>query len=271
MRGRAPAALRARRSAARRSQCMGVELSSTRWSTCCPRRRDCGAVVGTKPRTAGEGRVPSPIPRAPLAALVFKTASEQHLGDLSLVRIYSGTLEPGKEVCEHQRAAGREDRASSSRSVGKERTDAGHIAAGDIVAAVKLRETHTGDTLSDKHHPVVLPPIPFPEPWRRDRIAPKTRATRRRWAGPRTLHEEDPTLHVHVEASHADAPLRHGRPAARGHGRAAQEALRRRGRAGKPRVPYRETIRARPGASTGTRSRPAAAASSARSTCGSSR
>ena len=205
---------------------------------------------------------------------MFKTLSEQHLGDLSLIRLYSGTLEPGKELLNTTRNRS-EKLGALYHLVGKERIECKSATAGDIVAAVKLKETHTGDTLADKSRPVKLAPPDFPGPGHR-RVHPRQEQGRRGedGAGPEPPARGGP-----------DVQPRTSRPAPRrrwcyGMGDLQLEVMvdRLKKRFGvevvlsRPHVPYRETI-TRQGrrASTATRSRPAGAASSARCTCGSSR
>ncbi len=114
--------------------------------------------------TAGEKEVVcKPEASEPFAGVVFKTLSEQHLGDLSLVRLYSGHLEPGRELSNTTRNRS-EKVGTLYHLVGKERLECKSASAGDIVAAVNLRETHTGDTLADKARPVKLRSPGFPLP-----------------------------------------------------------------------------------------------------------
>jgi elongation factor G len=208
-----------------------------------PSPADLGAVKGTKPGSQEVVEL-KPEPGAPLAALVFKTSSESHAGDLSIIRVYSGTLSPGKEVWNS--SAQRAEKIGQLFTVrGKERADAGHIPAGDIGAAVKLRETHTGQTLCDKHHQIILPPIPFPGVAHEIAIAPKSKGEEEKMgSGLHKLREEDPTLHVRVEGDLHQTIL-----SCMGDLQVdvALEKLTRRfgvhvGTA-KPRIPYRETIR----------------------------
>src|SRR5439155_1401160 len=102
-------------------------------------------------------------PAEPAAALVFKTISEQHLGDLSLIRVYSGRLEPGKDLVNTRRNRP-EKLGALYNLVGKERQDCKSAVAYEIVAAVKFKETHTGNKLADKARPVKLEPPIFPSP-----------------------------------------------------------------------------------------------------------
>ena len=143
------------------------------------------------------------------ARVVFKTLSEQHLGDLSLVRVYSGHLEQGKDVVNTTRS--RPEKLSTLYNlVGKERLDCAGAEAGDIVAAVKLKETHTGDTLADKARPVGAGAARLPgRGHRRVRSTPRTRATRRRWPRAwRACTRRIPTFRKHVRSQHqGDAGL----------------------------------------------------------------
>ncbi len=208
-----------------------------------PSPADVGPVVGKKPGSEDKVELKAD-PGAPLAAMVFKTSSESHAGDLSIIRVFSGTLSPGKEVWNS--SAQRAEKTGQLFTIrGKERTDAGEIPAGDIGAAVKLRETHTGQTLCDKSHPVLIPPIPFPGAAHEIAIAPKSKGEEEKMgSGLHKLKEEDQTLHVRVEGDlhqtilsclgdlQVDVVL---------------EKLKRRFgvhvETAKPRIPYRETIR----------------------------
>ena len=204
---------------------------------------DALAVKAVKPGT--EERVELKAdPAGHLAALVFKTSSESHAGDLSLIRVFSGNLAPGKEVwnCSAQRA---EKIGQVFTVKGKDRADAGHIPAGDIGAAVKLRETHTGQTLCDKNHQVLIPAIPFPGSEHEVAIHPKSKGEDEKMGtGLHKLKEEDPTIHVRV-----DGDLHQTILSALGDLQVdvVLEKLQRRFgvhvETAKPRIPYRETIR----------------------------
>ena len=180
----------------------------------------------------------------PLAAVVFKTLSEQHLGDLSLMRVYSGRVEPGREALNTTRNRA-EKLGTLYHLVGKERIDCKSASAGDIVAAVKLRETHTGDTLAEKARPVALRAPDFPGPVTAECIRAKNKGDEEKMAqGLSRLHEEDPTLGRQFEASTRET-LIHGM------GELQLEVMvdRLKKRFGvevvlsKPHVPYRETIK----------------------------
>ena len=186
----------------------------------------------------------TPDPAAPPAALVFKTVSEQHLGDLSLVRIYSGTLESGKEL--QNTARNRAEKLGSLyHLVGKERVECKSAKAGDIVAAVKLKETHSGDTLADKSRAVRLAPPLFPSAVTEEAVRAKNKGDEEKMAqGLSRLHEEDPTFSRIFEPSTKETLVR-------GMGDLQLEVMvdRLKKRFGvevvlsKPHVPYRETVR----------------------------
>jgi elongation factor G len=187
-----------------------------------------------------------PDPAEPAAAVVFKTLSEQHLGDLSLIRIYSGRLEPGRELMNTSRGRA-EKLATLYHLVGKERLECKFAIAGDIVAAVKLRETHTGDTLSDRQRPVRLATPDFPGPVTAECIRARNKGDEEKMAhGLARLHEEDPTFSRNFEGSTHETLVY-------GMGDLQLEIMveRLKKRFGvevvlsRPHVPYRETIRAK--------------------------
>jgi len=208
-----------------------------------PSPLDVKPAAGKSP--AGGAEVTCPVdPAAPTAMVVFKTLSEQHLGDLSLLRIYSGHVEQGKDLVNTTRS--RPEKLSTLYNlIGKERLDCPGAEAGDIVAAVKLKETHTGDTLADKARPAVLAPPDFPGPVTAESIHAKNKGDEEKLAqGLARLHEEDPTFRKHVEPSTKEMLVS-------GMGDLQLEVMvdRLRKRYGvevllsRPRVPYRETIR----------------------------
>ncbi len=137
----------------------------------------------------------------PAVGMVFKTLSEQHLGDLSLIRIYAGHLEPGKDVVNSTRNRA-EKMSALYHLVGKERIECKSGVAGDIIAAVKLKETHTGDTLADKSRPLVLTPPDFPSPVTAECVKAKNKGDEEKIStGLTRLHEEDPTFRRSYETS----------------------------------------------------------------------
>jgi elongation factor G len=131
---------------------------------------------------------------ASLAALVFKTLAEHHVGELTLLRLFSGAIKPGDEVAN-----------SSNRNTerigqiyhlnGNRRVEVESAEAGDIVALVKLKNTHTTNTLCAKGESLQLPGIVFPEPLIRVAIQAKEQGGEDRVStGIAQLHEEDPSF-----------------------------------------------------------------------------
>ncbi len=131
---------------------------------------------------------------APFSAFVFKTISEMHVGELSLFRVYSGTVKTGDDVMNTSKSL--VERIGQVFLLnGKERVDVGTVSAGDIAALVKLRDTHTNNTLCDKSLSVVFPKSKIPEPIITFAIIPKGKTDETKIStGLHTLHEEDPSF-----------------------------------------------------------------------------
>lgn len=163
-----------------------------------PSPLDRGPVTATNLDTQQEVSVP-PAPSAPSSLFVFKTVAEQHVGELSYFRVYSGAVQTGLDLTNESN--GKAERLGQVFVMnGKDRKDAGKLVAGDIGAVVKLKDTHTNNTLSSKSFRVVYPVIPFPEPVIRMAIQSKSKGDEDRIAtGLHTLHEEDPTFLVQVD------------------------------------------------------------------------
>ena len=129
-----------------------------------------------------------------MSALVFKTLSEEHLGELSFFRVYSGSLKSGDDISNVTRNLNERSRQLYFMN-GKNRKDAGSIIAGDIGAALKLKGTHSGDTLSSPKRKIVLNPISFPTHNVNYSVIPESRGDEDKMAlGLSTCHEEDPTF-----------------------------------------------------------------------------
>ena len=110
----------------------------------------------------------------PLSAIIFKTSGEQHVGELSFIKVFSGKLKTGDEVTNTTR--GQDERIAQIFSLnGKNKETQDTLEAGDIGALVKLKETHTGDSLCAKGKNIKFPPIKFPEPRIREAIRPKAK------------------------------------------------------------------------------------------------
>ena len=141
----------------------------------------------------------APDPKAPLSALVFKTITDPHVGKLSLFRVYSGTFRSDSQVLNATRDA-KERIGHLGWLMGKTQKPVEALGPGEIGVVAKLKDTLTGDTLSDEANPVILPGISFPEPAISFAIQPKTRGDEDKIST--ALHrmaEEDPTLHHHFD------------------------------------------------------------------------
>ncbi len=159
-----------------------------------PSAADLKEVKGTTGRDDEKEVIRSVSESAPISAFVFKTVSEPHLGELSFFRVYSGKVKVGADLTNTVR--GRQERMGTVYSMnGKDRKDLGQVVPGDIAAVVKLKSTHTGDTLSDASDPIVLPGINLPEQKIRAAIIPRAKGDEDKISnGLSTLHEEDPTF-----------------------------------------------------------------------------
>jgi elongation factor G len=132
----------------------------------------------------------------PLSVLVFKTVAEAHVGELSLVRVCSGILKSGDEAL--NASQNKSERIGQMFVLnGKNKKNVDQLPAGDVGALVKLKSTHTGDTLCTKNDQFQLPPIEFPEALINIAVHPKTKGDEDKISnGLHTLHEEDPTFLV---------------------------------------------------------------------------
>jgi elongation factor G len=164
----------------------------------CPAPTSRGTVEGRAPGNTQIIKRPA-TDEAPLAALVFKTISEAHLGELAFFRVFCGKLTPNTEVMNANRQAA-EKVGQLFVMNGKTRKEVAHLHAGDISAVVKLRNTHTGNTLCDKRELFVLPEIDFPDPLMTIAVEPKSKGDEDKIStGLHALHEEDPTFVMRVD------------------------------------------------------------------------
>jgi elongation factor G len=185
-----------------------------------------------------------PSDEEPLAALAFKIMTDQHLGKLTFVRVYSGRLETGTSVLNSVK--GRKERIGKIyRMHANKREEIPAVGAGDIVAVMGLKDTTTGETLSDPAHPVVLESMNFPAPVISVAIEPKTKSDQEKLGTAiQRLAEEDPSFQVRTDEET-------GQTIIAGMGELHLEILVDRMRrefkveanVGKPQVAYRETIR----------------------------
>lgn len=209
----------------------------------CPSPADRPAVKGTDPDHGDAEVTRKPSSTEPLSALVFKTVSEAHLGDLSLVRVFSGQLKHGDDVANASR--GHDERIGQIYVLnGKTRAEIGVLTAGDIGAIVKLKNTHTSDTLSDRKNKIVLPKIDFPEPILDMAIKSASKGDEEKVGqGLVRLHEEDPTFShkvlpdIHQTIIYGQGELQFDVAVSKLKKRFGVDVT-----IEKPRIPYRETI-----------------------------
>ncbi|MBN2290481.1 MAG: elongation factor G [Candidatus Glassbacteria bacterium] len=135
-----------------------------------------------------------------LVALVFKTITEPHVGELSYFRIFRGILKSGDEVTNSN--DGQSERLGHlSIMQGRDRIEVEQLMAGDLGVVAKLKHTHTGNTLTSKSDQVVMPEIEFPKPVMNVGIEPKTRGDEDKISqGLKKLQEEDQTFHSYYDS-----------------------------------------------------------------------
>jgi elongation factor G len=159
---------------------------------------DVAPVKGTD--VAGEHDVErSASDDEPFAALAFKIMSDKHVGKLTYFRVYSGKLSAGSPVLNATKD--KKERVGRLLQMhANHREDKDAVFAGDIVAAIGLKNTTTGDTLCDPAHPIVLERMVFPEPVISVAIEPKTKIDQDKLSEALTrLSDEDPTFQVHTD------------------------------------------------------------------------
>ena len=188
----------------------------------------------------GELAIDNPQP----ALYVFKTISEAHVGDLSFFRVISGKVSVGMDL--YNIARRKSERIGQLFLFnGKSRTSVNEISAGDIGTTVKLKDTHSGDTLGDSKSTLLVPPCHFPKPNLHFAVKPKSKGDEDKIGnGLATLHAEDPSFEYWV-----DREVKQTMIAGQGelHLQIAVEKLKRRFNVEveieAPRIPYRETVR----------------------------
>src|SRR5919112_186732 len=208
-----------------------------------PSPLDVEAIVGTA--LDGETEVLRHADESePFSALAFKIQTDQHLGKLTYVRVYSGKLSSGSPVLNSTKD--RKERIGKIYQMhANKREERDGVGAGQIVAVVGLKQTTTGDTLSDPQNPVILESMTFPAPVISVAIEPKTKSDQEKLGTAiQKLAEEDPTFQVRLDEET-------GQTVISGMGELHLEILVDRMRrefkveanVGKPQVAYRETIR----------------------------
>jgi elongation factor G len=158
-----------------------------------------------RPEMSGlDGKTKQPATRsatatAHVSALVFKTLSDPHVGKLSLFRVYSGTLKNDSQLLNPAHGS-KERMGHISWLMGKNSKNVDALGPGEIGVVAKLKETQTGETLSDDAHPFELPRITFPEPSISFAIQPKSRGDEDKISlALARIQEEDPTVHHHFD------------------------------------------------------------------------
>jgi translation elongation factor EF-G len=209
-----------------------------------PAPTDIPAIRGHAPGNEDEAVERHSDPNEPFAALAFKIMSDQHLGRLTYIRIYSGKLESGMQVL--NAGKGKRERIGKIFQMhANKREERQSASAGQIVAVMGLKDTTTGDTLCDANAPVVLESMTFPAPVINVAIEPKTKGDQEKLSTAiQRLAEEDPSFQVRRDEDT-------GQTVIWGMGELHLEIIVDRMRrefkveanVGRPQVAYRETIR----------------------------
>jgi elongation factor G len=209
-----------------------------------PSPLDVGAVTGhsVKDETVLESREPDFD--APLSALAFKIQTDPHVGKLTYIRVYSGTLTAGTQVLNATKDR-KEKIGRLMQMHANSREDISEVKAGDICAVIGLKQTTTGDTLAGSEAPIVLESMSFPDPVISVAIEPKTKSDQEKLGvAIQRLAEEDPTFKVYTDEET-------GQTIIAGMGELHLDILvdrmkrefRVEANVGKPQVAYRETLR----------------------------
>ena len=197
--------------------------------------KDSDKKVMVKPDKSGE-----PV------MFIFKVIAEQHVGEMSLFKVYSGTVASGLDLINENN--GKTERLSQLSILnGHNRKEVQKLYAGDLGAVVKLKDTHTNNTLTTKNYPVVIKPMVFPEPVIRAAIQPRAKGDEDKIAsGLHTMHEEDPSFSVKFDPELSQTII-----SGQGELQLSLSVKRLKERYGvdvdlvEPKVPFRETIKGR--------------------------
>lgn len=209
-----------------------------------PSPLDLPPVKGVNPKT-GEEVTRTASDSEPFTALAFKLQTDPFVGQLTFFRVYSGTIEAGSYI--YNSTTGQKERLGRIvRLQANDREEVKKVFAGEIAAAVGLKETKTSHTLCDENNPIILETIKFPEPVISLRIEPKTKADQEKMGmALKKLSDEDPTFRVTSDVETGETLIA-------GMGELHLEILVDRmkrefsveANVGKPQVAYRETITA---------------------------
>ncbi|MBR4786414.1 MAG: elongation factor G [Bacteroidales bacterium] len=164
-----------------------------------PSPLDMPAIKGTNPKTEAEETRPCDA-NAPFAALAFKIATDPYVGKLTFIKVYSGVLKSGETL--YNVSSGKRERVSKILQMhSNKQQPLDSVSAGNIVALVGMKEIHTGDSLTDEKHPVILESITFPEPVIQIAIEPKTKDDEdKMMLALEKLSDEDPTFMVREDS-----------------------------------------------------------------------
>jgi elongation factor G len=208
-----------------------------------PNPMDRGEFTVKSPQTGQEIKRQS-LSSEPFAALIFKTISEPHVGDMSIMRVFSGQVLAPSEVLNATKGT-TEKLTQLYTLMGRERREVNRLVTGDIGATVKLRDTSTNDTLCDKANPVLIDPVRFPKQVVKEALRAKAKGDEEKMSsGFARLQQEDPTVSMAYDPEtketiisglgelHLDVVL--GRLKHRSN--VDVEIA-------KPRIPYRETVK----------------------------
>ncbi len=225
------------------SKAVGVNNFLDFIASYCPSPADRGGEDASVKGTEKTEKVLPDLTREPVM-FIFKTISEQHVGELSLFKVYSGTVNAGLDLLNETN--GKSERLSQLSILnGHNRKDVSQLKAGDLGAVVKLKDTHTNNTLSSKSFPVLMKQIQFPAAVIRGAIVPKAKGDEDKIAsGLHTLHEEDPSFSVKFDPEISQTII-----SGQGELQLSLAVKRLKERYGvevdlvEPRVPYRETIK----------------------------
>ena len=160
-----------------------------------PSPLDIPAIEGVNPKS-GEKEVRKADIHEPFAALAFKIATDPYIGKLTFIKVYSGELKAGESV--YNVTSGKKERAAKILQMhSNKQQPLDSATAGNIVALVGMKDIHTGDSLTDERHPVILENIVFPEPVIQIAIEPKTKDDEEKlMLALGKLADEDPTFQV---------------------------------------------------------------------------
>ena len=163
-----------------------------------PSPLDVDEIWGKNPKT-GDEVSRKPDDKEPMSALAFKIATDPFVGKLIFIRVYSGVLNSGSYVL-NTTTGDKERIGRIVRMHADKREEIDKIGAGDIAAVVGLKNTGTGNTLTDPAHPIALESIEFPEPPVSIAVEPKSKADQEKMAlALQRLAEEDPTFRIHTD------------------------------------------------------------------------